>query len=98
MQKAKEETQLVKKAAEVEKRAAFQLGVGETQVRLAEELLEVRRDYCSVTWDKALSVASVLTNSVWRLPENVFYPQRSGRSLLMPHNLPSNLRLSQMPS
>ena len=73
LQKAKEETQLVKKAAEVEKRAAFQLGVGETQVRLAEELLEVRRDYCSVTWDKALSVASVLTNSVWRLPENVFY-------------------------
>ena len=76
LQKAKEETQLVKKAAEVEKRAAFQLGVGETQVRLAEELLEVRRDYCSVTWDKALSVASVLTNSVWRLPENVFYPSK----------------------
>ena len=46
----------------------------ETQVRLAEELSEVCREYCSVTWDKALSVAGVLANSVWRLPENVFYP------------------------
>jgi len=44
------------------------------QVRLAEELSEVCRDYCSVTWDKALNVAGVPTDSVWRLPENIFYP------------------------
>ena len=31
------------------------------------------RDYCRVTWDKALSVASVPTDSVWRLPESVYY-------------------------
>ena len=62
LQKA-EETQLAKEAVEAEKRAAYQLGVKETQVRLAKELSEVCRDYCSVTWDKALSVAGVPTDS-----------------------------------
>ena len=74
LQKAKEETQLAKEAAEVEKRATCQLGVEETQVRLAEELSKVCKDYCSVTWDKALNVVGVPANSVWRLPESIFYP------------------------
>ena len=73
LQKAKEETQLAKEAIEAKKRAAYQLGVEETQVRLAGELSEVCRDYCSVTWDKALNVAGVPADSAWRLPENVFY-------------------------
>ena len=64
LQKAKEETQLAKEAAKVEKRAAFQIGMEETQVRLAEELLEVCRDYCNVTWDKALSIVGFLVDSV----------------------------------
>ena len=76
LQKAKEETQLAKEATEAEKRATFQLGVEETQVRLAEELSEVCRDYCSVTWDKALNVVGVPADSVWRLPENIFYPSK----------------------
>ena len=70
LQKAKEEAQLAK----AEKKAAYQLRVEETQVRLTEELSELCKDYCSITWDKALNVASVPTNSTWRLPENVFYP------------------------
>ena len=49
--KAKEETQLDREAAEVEKKASYQLGVEETKVRLAEEVSEVCRDYCGVTWD-----------------------------------------------
>ena len=49
--KAREETQLDREAAEVEKKASYQLGVEETKVRLAEELSEVCRDYCGVTWD-----------------------------------------------
>ena len=53
LQKAKEETQLAKEAVEAKKRAAFQLGMEETKVRLTEELSEVCRDYYSVTWDKA---------------------------------------------
>ena len=64
LQKAKEEIQLAKEATEAEKRVAFQLGVEETQVRLAKELSEVYRDYCSVTWGKALNVAGVLVDSV----------------------------------
>ena len=40
LQKAKEEAQLAKEATEAEKRAAYQLNVEETQVRLTEELLE----------------------------------------------------------
>ena len=59
MQKAKEETQLAKEVAKVEKRAAFQLSVEKTQVRLAKELLEICRDYCIVIWGKALNVAGV---------------------------------------
>ena len=46
---AKEVVQLVKEAAEVEKRAAYQLGAEETEVRLSEELLEVCRDYSSIS-------------------------------------------------
>ena len=59
LQKAKEETQLAKEVAKVEKRAAFQLSVEKTQVRLAKELLEICRDYCTVIWGKALNVAGV---------------------------------------
>ena len=76
LQKAKEETQLAKEAAELEKRAAYQLGIEETQVRLAEELSELCNDYCSISWDKALSVVGVPADSAWRLPENVFYPPK----------------------
>ena len=45
----------------------------ETQVRLAEVLSEVCRDYCDMTWDKALTVARVLANFVLRLPKKVYY-------------------------
>ena len=31
------------------------------------------RDYCSVTWDRALSVAGIPADSVWRLLESVYY-------------------------
>ena len=49
LQKVKEGAQLAREAAEVEKKALYQLGVEETQVRLAEELLEVCRDYCDMS-------------------------------------------------
>ena len=45
----------------------------EMQVRLAKELLEVCRDYCNATWDRALSVAEVLANFVWRQPGSIYY-------------------------
>ena len=45
----------------------------ETQVRLAKELSGVCRDYYDMTWDKALTVARVPADSVWRLLKNVYY-------------------------
>ena len=60
-------------AAEAEKKASYQLGVDETKIRLAEELSEVCRNYCDVTWDKALTVAGVPTDSALRLPKSIYY-------------------------
>ena len=45
----------------------------ETQVRLIEELAEVCRDYCMVTWAKTLNLARVLADLEWRQPGNVYY-------------------------
>ena len=45
----------------------------ETEVRLVEELLEVCRDYCDITWNKALTIIGVPADSVWRLSENICY-------------------------
>ena len=45
----------------------------ETEIRLAKELSEVCHDYCDVTWDKALTIAGVPTDSALRLPRNIYY-------------------------
>ena len=61
--KAREAAQLVKEATEAEKQAAYTLGVEETQAKLTEELSAVCRDYCDISWGKALDVARVLVDS-----------------------------------
>ena len=73
LKRAKEEFQLAKEAVEAEKKASYQLGVEETEIRLAEELSEVRRDYYNTTWDKALTAAGVPANSALRLLGSVYY-------------------------
>ena len=45
----------------------------ETEIRLAKELSEVCRDYCDVTWDKALSAAGVSADSTLRQPGSMYY-------------------------
>ena len=72
-QKAREAVQLVKKAAEAEKQAAYTLGVEETQARLTEEFSAVCRDYCDISWGKALDVAKVPVDSDLRRPESIYY-------------------------
>ena len=72
-QKAREAVQLVKKAAEAEKQAAYTLGVEETQARLTEEFSVVCKDYCDIFWGKALDVAGVLVDSDLRRPESIYY-------------------------
>ena len=49
------------------------LGVEETQVRLIEELSIVCREYCGISWGKALDVARVPADFDLRRPENVYY-------------------------
>ena len=73
LQKAKEAAQLAKEAVEAEKQALYLFGMEETQMRLADELSEVCRDHCNVTWDRALSIAGVPADSVWRQPGSIYY-------------------------
>ena len=64
--KAREAAQLLKEAAEAEKQASYALGVQETQSRLTEEFSAVARDYCGITWSKALDAAGVPADSSLR--------------------------------
>ena len=73
LQKAREAAQLFKVAAEAEKQAAYTLGVEETQAILTEEFSAVARDYCDISWGKALDVAGVPTDSGLRWPESIYF-------------------------
>ena len=63
LRKAREATQLLKEAAEAEKQAVYTLGVEETQAILTEEFSAVARDYCDISWGKALDAAGVPADS-----------------------------------
>ena len=73
LQKVREVVQLAKEAAEAEKQVAYTLGVEEIQVRLTEELSVVCREYCGISWGKALDAARVPADSDLRRLENVYY-------------------------
>ena len=51
----------------------YKLGVEETQARLIEEFSDVARDYCDISWGKALDVAGVPVDSGLRRPESIYY-------------------------
>ena len=51
----------------------YDLGVQETQSRLIEEFSVVARDYCDITWGKALDVTGVPADSNLRRPESIYY-------------------------
>ena len=63
LREAREAAQLFKETAEAEKQAAYTLGVQETQGRLTEEFSVVARDYCDISWGKALDVTEIPANS-----------------------------------
>ena len=73
LRKAKETAQLFKEAAEAEKQAAYALGVQETQSRLTEEFSAVARDYCDISWGKALDATGIPADSSLRRPESIYY-------------------------
>ena len=91
LRKAREAAQLLKEATEAKKQAAFALGVQETQSRLTEEFSAVVRDYCDITWGKALDVAGIPTDSSLRRPESIHYDpdihELSGPSSSIPEQL-----------
>ena len=45
----------------------------ETQARLTEEFSVVCRDYCDISWGKALDVAGVPSDSGLRRPKSIYY-------------------------
>ena len=45
----------------------------ETQTRLIEELFAVCKEYCDISWGKALDVAGVLVEFDLRRPESIYY-------------------------
>ena len=63
LREAREAAQLFKETAEAEKQASYTLGVQETQGRLTEEFSVVARDYCDISWGKALDVTEIPANS-----------------------------------
>ena len=73
LRKAREAAQLFKEAVEAEKQAAYALGVQETQGRLTEEFSAVARDYCDISWGKALDIAGIPADSSLRRPESIYY-------------------------
>ena len=73
LQKAREAVQLVKEASEAEKQAAYTLGVEETQARLIEEVSVVCREYCGISWGKALDAVGVPIGSDLKRPESIYY-------------------------
>ena len=73
LRKAREAAQLLKEAIEAEKQSAYALRVQETHSRLTEEFFAVARDYCDITWGKALDVAGIPADSSLRRPESVYY-------------------------
>ena len=45
----------------------------ETQARLTEEFSAVARDYCDISWSKALDAAGIPADSSLRRPESIYY-------------------------
>ena len=54
---------MAKEAAEAVEQASYNLKVQETEVRLADELAEVCRDYFQEVWVEALNLAIVPVTS-----------------------------------
>ena len=87
LRKAREAAQLFKEAAEAEKQAAYTLRVQETQGRLTEEFSAVARDYCDISWGKALDVVGVPADSGLRRLESIYYDPEI-RKLSDPNSFP----------
>ena len=66
---------MAKEVAVAAETASYERRVQETEIRLADELAEVYKDYCKEVWVEALNWAGVFTTSEWKSVENIFYPE-----------------------
>ena len=62
-------------SSEAVETTSYECGVQEMEIRLADELAEVFKDYYKEVWAKVLSRAGVPTTFKWRSAENIFYPE-----------------------
>ena len=66
LKKAKTASLQAEEATKASRQASYNLGVEETEIRLAEDLPEVCKDYCKEMWTKALNLVGVLADLEWR--------------------------------
>ena len=64
-----------REAAEKAVAASYERGVHDTEVRLAEEVATVCREYITMSWGVALDRAAVPADSDLRKAENIFFPE-----------------------
>ena len=65
---------MAKEVVKASKQASYTRGVQEIEVRLAEGLAKVYRDYCQEVWAEALNLAGIPAASEWRKAKNIYYP------------------------
>ena len=73
--KVKGEARLAREAAEKAVAAFYDRGVKDTEVRLAEEVATICREYITLSWGVALNRATVPVDSDLRKTENIFFPE-----------------------
>ena len=73
LQKVKDATRVAREATEAAEIASYECGVLDMEMRLAEEVTRVCRDYCTEVWAEALNRAGVPATSKLRSAENSFF-------------------------
>ena len=66
---------MAREAAEKAVAASYDRGVHDTEVRLAEEVATVCREYITTSWGVALDRVAVPADSDLRKAENIFFPE-----------------------
>lgn len=83
MEKTKEVAWATKEAVEASEQKFYALGVQDTEVLLAKELVEICRDYCKEVWTEALNLVGVPADLEWRKAKNIYPPDiREGLAAL----------------
>ena len=85
---------MAREDAKAAKEVAYEHGGEETERRLAEEVAEVCRDYCTESWTEVLNYPGVPADSELRKAESEFFPEHIREA---PTNLPPTTTLSLPP-